>query len=84
MIDNLKLSSMLKPLSNSARIQKTGDRDGGRERRRFEEEMGREGQERKPSDERAMQSKGEVEVPNSGRQEDLEDGGLGLVVDIIV
>jgi len=46
--------------------------------------MGREGQERKPSDERAMQSKGEVEVPNSGRQKDLEDGGLGLVVDIIV
>lgn len=84
MIDNLKLNSMLKPLSNSARIQKTGDRDGGREKRRFEEEMRREGQEKKASDERAVKSKGAVEAPDPAREKDLEDGGLGLVVDIIV
>lgn len=84
MIDNLKLNSMLKPLSNSARIQKTGDRDGGREKRRFEEEMRREGQEKMASDVKTVQSKAAVDGADAPVEKGVEDGGLGLVVDIIV
>jgi hypothetical protein len=41
-IENLRLNSQVGAVSGSARIAKTGDRDGGREKRRFEEELVRE------------------------------------------
>ncbi len=84
MIDNLKLNSILNPVSNSAKIQKTGDRDGGRERRRFEEEMDREGLGRKATEERVTPSKGVIEEADSALDMDIKDTGLGKVVDIRV
>lgn len=42
MIENLRLNSQVGPVSGSARIDKTGDRDGGREKKRFEEGVCRE------------------------------------------
>ncbi len=51
MIENLKVTSSLAPVTNSAKIQKTSDRDGRREKRRFEEELGREDLQRESAQE---------------------------------
>lgn len=79
MIENLKINSQLGPVTGSAKINRTGDRDGGREKKKFEEALGGE----EDRGEGLRKDEGPVQEVFS-RDISEEEGGLGRVVNIRV